>query len=62
MIDNNNPQLKSTNKSFISSLVMSGSAPNHQRIKKSQNGCVRWALCEHLTSPCHDCPFGDQQS
>ena len=21
--------------------------------KKSQHGCVRWALCDHLTSPCH---------
>ena len=21
--------------------------------KKSQHGCVRWPLCEHLTSPCH---------
>ena len=26
--------------------------------KKSQHGCVRWALCEHLTSPCHDFACG----
>ena len=26
--------------------------------KKSQHGCVRWALCEHLTSPCHDFAYG----
>ena len=23
-------------------------------IEKSQHGCVRWTLCEHLTSPYHD--------
>ena len=22
--------------------------------EKSQHGCVRWALCKHLTSPCHE--------
>ena len=22
--------------------------------KKSQHGCVRWALREHLTPPCYD--------
>ena len=27
-------------------------------VKKSQLGCVRWALCEHLTSPCHDFACG----
>ena len=26
--------------------------------EKSQHGCVRWALCEHLTSPCHDLACG----
>ena len=26
--------------------------------QKSQHGCVRWALCEHLTSPCHDFACG----
>ena len=26
--------------------------------KKSQHGCVRWALCEHRTSPCHDFACG----
>ena len=29
-----------------------------ERGKKSQHGCVRWALCEHLTSPCHDLACG----
>ena len=27
-------------------------------LNKSQHGCVRWALCEHLTSPCHDFACG----
>ena len=27
-------------------------------VEKSQHGCVRWALCEHLTSPCHDFACG----
>ena len=26
--------------------------------KKSQHGCVRWAQCEHLTSPCYDFTAG----
>ena len=29
--------------------------------KKSQHGCVSWALCEHLTSPCHDFACGGQR-
>jgi hypothetical protein len=27
-------------------------------LKKSQHGCVRWALREHLTPPCSDFPCG----
>ena len=26
--------------------------------KKSQHGCVRWALREHLTPPCYDFACG----
>ena len=26
--------------------------------EKSQHGCVRWALCEHLLPPCHDFACG----
>jgi hypothetical protein len=26
--------------------------------KKSQHGCIRWALCEQLTPPCHDFACG----
>ena len=28
------------------------------RAKKSQHGCVRWALREHLTPPCYDFACG----
>ena len=26
--------------------------------EKSQHGCIRWALCEHLTPPCSDFACG----
>ena len=34
----------------------------HNTIKKSQHGCVRWALREHLPHPCHDFACGGLQS
>ena len=31
---------------------------NYLLQKKSQHGCVRWALREHLTPPCYDLAWG----
>ena len=33
---------------------MNFSLSGFSSIKRSQHGCIRQALCEHLTSPCPD--------
>ena len=32
---------------------------NEMPMKKSQYGCIRWALCEPLTPPCDDFSCGN---
>ena len=45
----------------ISTTSQTQSLANILNFKKSQHGCVRWALREHLTPPCYDFACGGLQ-